>query len=141
MAARDGAISERQQEAAAGATQQAHVITSYSIHYTKLYDSVRRRWPISAPTISVCTVPDTKYLVAALLVFVAKGDGRISDEESAEMMGLISDHFGIGSGMQNSSYSPGATAVRSRPSISQIPASSSRRWTAPWSLCIPATER
>lgn len=43
-------------------------------------------------------MPDTKYLVAALLVFVAKGDGRISDEESAEMMGLISDHFGIGSG-------------------------------------------
>lgn len=43
-------------------------------------------------------MPDTKNLVAALLLFVAKGDGRISDEETAMMMGLVSDHFGIGSG-------------------------------------------
>ena len=38
---------------------------------------------------------DSQYLVAALLVYVAKGDGTISDQESAEMMGLIGDYFGL----------------------------------------------
>jgi len=43
-------------------------------------------------------MPDGKYLVAALLVFVAKGDGNISEQETSEMMDLINDHFHIGSG-------------------------------------------
>ena len=43
-------------------------------------------------------MPDAKYLVAALLVFVAKGDGKISEQETSEMMDLINDHFHIGSG-------------------------------------------
>jgi uncharacterized tellurite resistance protein B-like protein len=38
---------------------------------------------------------DAKYLVAALLVFVAKGDGNISREETAQMLQLVSDHFGL----------------------------------------------
>ena len=38
---------------------------------------------------------DTKYLVAALLVFVAKGDGEISDRETSEMIELLNDHFGL----------------------------------------------
>lgn len=36
---------------------------------------------------------DVKYLVSALLVFVAKGDGSISSEETAEMLKMVSDHF------------------------------------------------
>jgi uncharacterized tellurite resistance protein B-like protein len=36
---------------------------------------------------------DTKYLVAALLVFVAKGDGRISESETQEMMALMEEHY------------------------------------------------
>lgn len=36
---------------------------------------------------------DVQYLVAALLVFVAKGDGNISGEETAEMLAMLSDHF------------------------------------------------
>lgn len=36
-----------------------------------------------------------KYLVAALLVYVAKGDGKISDRESSEMMELLNDHFDL----------------------------------------------
>jgi uncharacterized tellurite resistance protein B-like protein len=36
-----------------------------------------------------------KYLVAALLVFVAKGDGNISSSESGEMVELLSAHFDI----------------------------------------------
>jgi uncharacterized tellurite resistance protein B-like protein len=38
---------------------------------------------------------DAKYLVSALLVFVAKGGGSISEEETAKMLDLVSDHFGL----------------------------------------------
>jgi uncharacterized tellurite resistance protein B-like protein len=48
-------------------------------------------------TQSTTEVYDARYLVAALLVYVAKGDGNISDRESAEMVELIKDHFGISS--------------------------------------------
>ena len=40
-------------------------------------------------------VYDAKYLVSGLLVFVAKGDGNISDQETAEMIELVNDHFGL----------------------------------------------
>jgi uncharacterized tellurite resistance protein B-like protein len=40
-------------------------------------------------------VYDSKYLVAALLVFVAKGDGNISGPESGEMVELLSAQFDI----------------------------------------------
>jgi uncharacterized tellurite resistance protein B-like protein len=40
-------------------------------------------------------VYDAKYLVAALLVFVAKGDGEISEPETAQMIGLITEYFGL----------------------------------------------
>ena len=36
---------------------------------------------------------DSKFLVAALLVFVARGSGKIEPEESAQMIELIEDHF------------------------------------------------
>lgn len=36
---------------------------------------------------------DSKFLVAALLVFVARGSGRIEPEESAKMIELIQSHF------------------------------------------------
>ena len=38
---------------------------------------------------------DAKYLVAALLVYVAKGDGKISSEETAEMLRLVTNHFDL----------------------------------------------
>lgn len=38
---------------------------------------------------------DSKFLVAALLIFVAKGGGRIEPEESAKMIDLLEDHFRI----------------------------------------------
>lgn len=46
-------------------------------------------------TRSTTEVYDAKYLVSALLVFVAKGDGKISSEETAEMLRLVSDHFDL----------------------------------------------
>lgn len=36
---------------------------------------------------------DSKFLVAALLVYVARGSGRIEPEESARMIELIREHF------------------------------------------------
>ena len=36
---------------------------------------------------------DSKFLVAALLIYVAKGSGRIEPEESAKMIDLIENHF------------------------------------------------
>ncbi len=36
---------------------------------------------------------DARYLVAAVLVFVAKGDGKISGEETTLMLELISAYF------------------------------------------------
>ena len=35
---------------------------------------------------------DSQFLVAALLVFVARGSGRIEPEESAKMIELIEEH-------------------------------------------------
>lgn len=36
---------------------------------------------------------DSKFLVAALLIFVARGSGRIEPEESAQMIELIEKYF------------------------------------------------
>ena len=36
---------------------------------------------------------DAKFLVAALLIFIAQGSGSIAPEESAKMIDLIKDHF------------------------------------------------
>jgi len=38
---------------------------------------------------------DGNYLVAALLVFVAKGDGTISDAETSAMIDLVNEHRGM----------------------------------------------
>ncbi len=38
---------------------------------------------------------DERFLVAALLIFVAKGKGGIEPEESAKMLELLEDHFRI----------------------------------------------
>lgn len=48
-------------------------------------------------TESATEVYDAKYLVAALLVYVAKGDGNISDEETAQMLSLVGSHFNLAS--------------------------------------------
>ena len=38
---------------------------------------------------------DSKFLVAALLIYIARGSGRIEPEESARMIDLIEDHFSL----------------------------------------------
>ncbi len=41
---------------------------------------------------------DSQFLVAALLVFVAKGDGNISEKETEKMLQLVEEHFHLHSG-------------------------------------------
>lgn len=41
---------------------------------------------------------DTKFVVAGLLVFVARGSGQIEPEESAKIVALIQDYFGMKGG-------------------------------------------
>ena len=41
---------------------------------------------------------DERFLVAALLVFVARGDGSISDRETEKMLSLVGEHFKLRSG-------------------------------------------
>jgi hypothetical protein len=36
---------------------------------------------------------DSKFLVAAMLIFIARGSGTIEPEESAKMIDLIEEHF------------------------------------------------
>jgi uncharacterized tellurite resistance protein B-like protein len=36
---------------------------------------------------------DAQFLVAALLVYIARSSGQIDPEESAEMIGLLEEHF------------------------------------------------
>lgn len=36
---------------------------------------------------------DSKFLIAAVLIYVARGSGQIEPEESARMIDLIEDHF------------------------------------------------
>ena len=38
---------------------------------------------------------DTQFLAATLLVFVAKGDGTISNMETNKMLSLVGDYFRI----------------------------------------------
>ncbi len=40
---------------------------------------------------------DSKFLVAALLVFIARGSGQIEPEESARIIDLIENHFNLDS--------------------------------------------
>lgn len=41
---------------------------------------------------------DERFLVAALLVFVARGDGTISPRETEKMLTLVGEHFDLPSG-------------------------------------------
>ena len=40
---------------------------------------------------------DSKYMLAALLLYVVKGGSKISDNQSQQMLGLIEKQFGIAS--------------------------------------------
>ena len=64
-------------------------------------DPVEPRFEGSTLVIETTSGPETydsQFLVAALLVFVAKGDGNISEKETQKMLQLVSEHFQLHSG-------------------------------------------
>jgi len=59
-------------------------------------ESVKPRFEGSTLVIETSTGPETydsQFLVAALLVCVAKGDGNISEQEADKMLQLVEEHF------------------------------------------------
>ncbi len=63
---------------------------------------------------------DSKFLVAALLVFVAKGDGNISDSESQKMLQLIEEHFQLHSAESLELLSRAITDLAENPDLSSL---------------------
>ena len=64
-------------------------------------DPVEPRFEGSTFVIETSSGPETydsQFLVAALLVFVAKGDGGISEKETERMLQLVEEHFHLHSG-------------------------------------------
>ncbi len=64
-------------------------------------DPVEPRFEGSTLVIETSSGPETydsQFLVAALLVFVAKGDGDISEKETERMLQLVEEHFHLQSG-------------------------------------------
>jgi len=63
---------------------------------------------------------DSQFLVAALLVFVAKGDGAISDRESQKMLQLIEEHFHLHSAESLALLSRAMTDLAENPDLNSL---------------------
>ena len=63
---------------------------------------------------------DSQFLVAALLVFVAKGDGNISDVETAKMLQLVGDHFHLKSSESLELLTDAMEKLAENPDLSSI---------------------
>ena len=63
---------------------------------------------------------DSQFLVAALLVFVAKGDGAISDKETQKMLQLIEEHFHLHSAESLELLSRAITDLADNPDLSSL---------------------
>ncbi len=62
---------------------------------------------------------DSKFLVAALLIFVAKGSGRIEPEESAKMIDLLEDYFDLQGAESLELLTQAMTEMDERPGLAQ----------------------
>lgn len=65
-------------------------------------------------------VYDSRFLVAALLVWVAKGDGRISEPETEKMLQLVGEHFGLRSAQSLEVLTQAITQFAENPDLSSI---------------------
>ena len=63
---------------------------------------------------------DSQFLVAALLVFVAKGSGEIEPEESAKMIELIEDHFHLQSAESLELITTAMTEMADKPTLAAL---------------------
>jgi len=62
---------------------------------------------------------DSKFLVAALLIYVAKGSGQIEPEESAKMIELIQEHFKLQSAESLELLTKAMSALAEQPDLGQ----------------------
>ena len=65
-------------------------------------------------------VYDAKYLVAVLLVFVAKGDGNISESETKQMLDLIGDYFDLPSASSLELLTRAMTDIAENPDLENL---------------------
>lgn len=63
---------------------------------------------------------DSKFLVAALLVYIARGSGRIEPEESARMIELIEDHFNLESAESLELITFAMSEMAEKPTLSSL---------------------
>ncbi|MGH8223027.1 MAG: TerB family tellurite resistance protein [Woeseiaceae bacterium] len=63
---------------------------------------------------------DAQFLVAALLVFVAKGDGTISEMETQKMLALIEEHFELRSAESLALLTRAMTTLAENPGLSKL---------------------
>ena len=63
---------------------------------------------------------DSQLVVATLMIFVAKGSGRIEPEESAEMIDLIEEHFGVEGAESLALLTRAMTEMVERPDLEQL---------------------
>ena len=65
-------------------------------------------------------VYDSKFLVAALLIYVAKGSGTIEPEEVAKMIDLIEEHFRIEGAQSLELLSRAMSELAEKPELTSI---------------------
>ena len=63
---------------------------------------------------------DAKFLVAALLVYIARGSGQIEPEESAKMIELIEDHFQLHGAQSLELITRAMTEMTEKPQLAEI---------------------
>lgn len=62
---------------------------------------------------------DSKFLVAALLIYVAKGDGSIDPQESSRMLDLIEDYFAMQGAESLELLTNAVSEMAERPDLAQ----------------------
>ena len=65
-------------------------------------------------------VYDAKYLVAVLLVYVAKGDGNISESETKQMLDLLGDYFDLPSARSLELLTRAMTDIAENPDLENL---------------------
>jgi uncharacterized tellurite resistance protein B-like protein len=63
---------------------------------------------------------DAQFLVAALLVYIARGSGQIEPEESAKMIELIEDHFQLQGAQSLELITRAMTEMIEKPQLAEI---------------------
>jgi len=63
---------------------------------------------------------DSKFLVAALLIFIARGSGAIEPEESTKMIGLIEGHFHLQGAESLELLTRAMSELAEKPELNQV---------------------